>query len=181
MNWKIAVGASLACIALVVILARGFGRDPHEVPFMLKGKPAPDFKLRTLDTGHQISLAELRGKPVVINFWATWCGPCRLEHPVLVWASREYGSQVQFLGAIFEDTEENARAYLSQNGTPYPQLVDPLSRTAVDYGVAGVPETYFIDAAGVIRGKYAQPIDPKTMAAQLKSLLEARASAEVQK
>jgi cytochrome c biogenesis protein CcmG/thiol:disulfide interchange protein DsbE len=179
MSWKIAVGVSLACLALVVILAKGFGRDPHQVPFMLKGKPAPEFKLRTLDARQEISLAQLRGKPVVVNFWSTWCGPCKMEHPVLEWGFREYGSQVQFLGSIFEDTEENARAFIRQHGSPFPQLVDPLSRLAVDYGVAGVPETYFIDASGVIRDKHVGPIDPKTLATQLKSLLEPRASAEI--
>jgi cytochrome c biogenesis protein CcmG/thiol:disulfide interchange protein DsbE len=165
----------------VIVLAKGFGRDPHQVPFMLRGQPAPAFTLKTLQTGEVVSLATLQGKPVVLNFWSTWCGPCRLEHPVLGWAYRKYGEQAQFLGAVFEDTEENARVYLARAGSPYPQLIDPRSQMAVDYGVAGVPETYFIDADGIIRDKFVGPIDQGSFAAQMQSLLSPRASAEVGK
>jgi cytochrome c biogenesis protein CcmG/thiol:disulfide interchange protein DsbE len=178
MKWKLTLAVTLACAALVIVLAKGFGRDPHQVPFMLRGQPAPTFSLRTLQSGDVVTLAALRGKPVVLNFWSTWCGPCRLEHPVLEWGFREYGSQAQFLGAIFEDTEENARAYISRHGSPYPQLVDPRSQMAVDYGVAGVPETYFIDSNGVILDKHVGPMDQATLAARMRSLLGGRASAE---
>lgn len=167
----------LAVVALLVVLYKGFGRDPHEVPFMLKGKPAPEFALKTLDGGQDFSLKALKGRPVVINFWASWCGPCKMEHPVLEWGSREFGQQAQFLGVVFEDTEDNARRFLSQMGESFPQLVDPRSRTAVDYGVAGVPETYFIDAQGQIRGKHVGPIDPETLAQRIRELSQPAPSA----
>lgn len=181
MKWKVTLALSLACAGLVFVLYRGFGRDPHEVPFMLRGQPAPAFALKALGTGEVVSLTELRGTPVVLNFWSTWCGPCRMEHPTLDWAFRQYGNQVKFLGAVFEDTEENARAYVARAGSPYPQLIDPRSQMAVDYGVAGVPETYFIDAEGIIRDKYVGPIDRATFAARIRALLGPRASAELGK
>ena len=181
MKWKITLALSAACAALVIVLAKGFGRDPHEVPFMLRGQPAPAFALKTLQTGEVVSLEKLRGKPVVLNFWSTWCGPCRMEHPVLDWAFREYGTQAHFLGAVFEDTEENALGYIARAGSPYPQLVDPKSQMAVDYGVAGVPETYFIDAEGIIRDKFVGPISRSAFAAQMRSVLGPRASAELSK
>jgi len=181
MKWKITLALSAVCAALVIVLAKGFGRDPHEVPFMLRGQPAPAFALKTLQTGEVVSLEKLRGKPVVLNFWSTWCGPCRMEHPVLDWAFREYGTQAHFLGAVFEDTEENALGYIARAGSPYPQLVDPKSQMAVDYGVAGVPETYFIDAEGIIRDKFVGPISRSAFAAQMRSVMGPRASAELSK
>jgi cytochrome c biogenesis protein CcmG/thiol:disulfide interchange protein DsbE len=177
MKWKLALALAVPCAALIFVLARGFGRDPHAVPFMLRGKPAPSFALKRIDNGEVVSLDRLKGQPVVINFWATWCAPCRMEHPVLEWGYREYGKRVQFLGTVFEDTEENVRAQMRETGSPYPQLLDPLSRTAVDYGVAGVPETYFIDAQGIIRDKHVGPLDPRTLASQIKALLLPNAEA----
>jgi cytochrome c biogenesis protein CcmG/thiol:disulfide interchange protein DsbE len=179
MKWVVTLALSLACAALVFVLYKGFGQDPHQVPFMLRGQPAPTFVLKALGTGEVVKLAELRGKPVVLNFWSTWCGPCRAEHPVLDWAFRQYGNQVKFLGAVFEDTEENARAYIARAGSPFPQLVDPQSQMAVDYGVAGVPETYFIDAEGIIRDKFVGPIDRASFTARIRTLLGPRASAEL--
>ncbi|WP_224362232.1 TlpA family protein disulfide reductase [Hyalangium versicolor] len=176
MKWGITLGAVALCSALLVVLLKGFGRDPHEVPFLLSGKPAPAFTLRALESGKPVSLAELRGRPVVINFWASWCGPCKMEHPVLEWGSREFGSQAVFLGIIFEDTEENARGFLQEMGASFPQLVDPRSRISVDYGVSGVPETYFIDANGVIMGKHVGPIDPQTLANRIRELTARTAS-----
>ncbi|PTL77271.1 redoxin domain-containing protein [Vitiosangium sp. GDMCC 1.1324] len=170
MNWRVTISFIILCLGLLGVLYKGFGSDPHAVPFMLKGQPATPFTLRALDSGMRVSLQELKGKPVVINFWASWCGPCKMEHPVLEWGSREFGNQAQFMGIVFEDTEDNARQFLSQMGASFPQLVDPHSRVAVDYGVAGVPETYFIDAQGIIRGKHVGPIDPQTLANWMKEL-----------
>ncbi|MBN1204508.1 MAG: redoxin domain-containing protein [Myxococcaceae bacterium] len=169
-RWGITLSAVALCGALLYVLLQGFGRNPHEVPFMLSGKPAPSFTLRALDSGKAVSLEQFRGRPVVINFWASWCGPCRMEHPVLEWGAREFGGQAQFLGIVFEDTEDNARQFLQQLGASFPQLIDPRSRVSVDYGVAGVPETYFVDANGVILGKHVGPIDPQSLANRIREL-----------
>ena len=170
MRWALGLGLAATAGVLLFVLARGFGRDPHEVPFMLKGKPAPAFTLRRLDTGAPITLAELKGKPVVLNFWASWCAPCKVEHPVLAWGARRFAGEAQFYGIVFEDTEENARTFAAPVDPAFPQLLDERSRMAVDYGVSGVPETYFIDAAGIIRDKFVGPIDARSLAQRIASL-----------
>jgi cytochrome c biogenesis protein CcmG/thiol:disulfide interchange protein DsbE len=178
MKWKWTLAFVVVCLTLLGVLAKGFGRNPHEVPFMLKGQPAPAFALRALNTEGNVSLEQLRGRPVVINFWASWCGPCKMEHPVLEWGQGEFGDQAQFLGIVFEDSEDNARQFLRQYGASFPQLLDPRSRTAVHYGVAGVPETYFIDAQGIIRHKHVGPIDPETLAANIRALSQPAPAAQ---
>jgi cytochrome c biogenesis protein CcmG/thiol:disulfide interchange protein DsbE len=175
-KWGITLGAVAVCGALLVVLLAGFGRNPHEVPFLLSGKPAPAFTLRALDSGKPVSLEQFRGRPVVINFWASWCGPCKMEHPVLEWGAQQFGSQAQFLGIIFEDTEVNAQGFLQEMGLSFPQLVDPRSRISVDYGVSGVPETYFITSEGIILGKHVGPIDPDTLKQRISELTKAGGS-----
>ncbi len=170
-------GATIAIGLLVLVLAKGFGRNPREVPFGMKGKAAPAFTLQDLTTGETVSLEALDGKPVVINFWASWCGPCKLEHPNLEWAARTYGQQVHFLGMIFEDTPENARRFLAQYKPGYRHLVDPNSLTAVRFGAAGVPETYFITREGTIHDKYQGPIPRDVLAGHIRTLLAAAPSA----
>lgn len=178
MKWRLPLVCAVLSVALLGVLYKAFGSDPHEVPFMLRGHPAPPFVLKTLDRGTPVSMSTLKGHPVVINFWASWCGPCKMEHPVLEWGSREFGQQASFLGVVFEDTEDNARGFLRQMGASFPQLADPLSSVAVDYGVAGVPETYFIDSEGVIRGKHVGPIDPETLARWIKNLSSGMSTAQ---
>jgi cytochrome c biogenesis protein CcmG/thiol:disulfide interchange protein DsbE len=170
-RWIVAGSLTVLLGAVLVTFLLAFGKDPHAVPFKLAGQAAPPFKLKRLDTGEEVTLAQLKGHPLILNFWATWCGPCKLEHPVLAWGAREFGREVQFLGVINEDTAENARPYLAENGAAYPQLLDTEGLVGVDYGISGVPETYFIDAQGVIREKYAMPIDPQTLTDKVRALL----------
>lgn len=161
----------LAAALLLFAFAKLFGRDPHEVPFGLKGKAAPDFTLTRLDTGETVTLQQLRGHPVVLNFWASWCAPCQLEHPTLARAAQRFGAQARFFGVVFEDTPDNANAFARPVAPSFPQLVDPQSRMAVDYGVSGVPETYFIDKDGIIRDKVVGPIlDLHEVASRLEAL-----------
>ena len=158
----------LAVVApLVAVLVMNIGRDPHLIGSPLVGRSAPDFTLRPLDGGEPVTLASLRGQPVVLNFWATWCVPCFEEHPVLVSTARRLGDRVRFVGVIYEDSEEQVKTFLARQGASYPSLMDPGSRTAIAFGVFGVPETYFIDAAGKIAAKQIGPLDEQTLAEKL--------------
>ena len=168
-----AVVAALAVAGLVVyVMAKGFGTDPHEVPFLMAGQRAPEFSITRLDTNETVTLSQFKGKPVVLNFWATWCGPCAMEHPNLEWAARTYADKVVFLGIVFEDTEANTRRFLAEKGWAFTQLFDPKSTIAVDYAVSGVPETYFINREGVIVGKYAAPISRDILAQRIGEILK---------
>jgi cytochrome c biogenesis protein CcmG/thiol:disulfide interchange protein DsbE len=159
----------LAVVApLVAVLLLNLGRNPHVIGSPLVGRAAPDFTLQPLDGGAPVTLASLRGRPVVLNFWATWCVPCFQEHPVLVSAARAFGERARFIGVIYEDSEEQVRGFLARQGSAYPSLVDPGSRTAIAFGVFGVPETYFIDAEGRIAAKHIGPLDAESLAAKLR-------------
>ena len=169
MNWKILLGGLALVVPLLVILALGFGQDPHEFDSPLIGKPAPDFTLSTLD-GVEVQLSSLKGKPVVLNFWATWCVPCRQEHPALLSAAARNGDRVQFYGVVYQDEPAKIEVWLDKHGKGYPTLVDEGSRAAIAFGVYGVPETYVIDAQGIIRNKFVGPVDPGTLSQQLEAL-----------
>jgi cytochrome c biogenesis protein CcmG, thiol:disulfide interchange protein DsbE len=161
------VGAVLAA-TLVGVLFLGLGNDPGKIKSPLLGKPAPTFALRQVGTQNTIDVAQLKGKPVVINFWATWCGPCWEEHPVLVANARALQPNVQFLGVVFQDKEEKILSFLDQRGSSYPTVVDDAGKTAIAYGVGGVPETFFLDANGVVVAKHTGPMTSEDIEANLK-------------
>ena len=169
MNWKVLVAGFALVLPLLFILAKGFDSDPHEFDSPLIGKPAPDFTLHDLD-GAEVSLASLRGKPVVLNFWATWCVPCKQEHPYLLAAAARAGDRVTFYGVVYQDEPETIRGWLEKHGSGYPTLVDEGNRAAIAFGVYGVPETYVIDAQGIIRHKFVGPVTPDELSAQLAAL-----------
>jgi len=150
------IGLALA-VPLIWIFARGFSFDPKDVASPLIGKPAPAFSLTPLDGGAPVSLDALRGQPIVINFFASWCVPCRQEHAELTMASRLLGDRARFVGVIYEDEPDAIRAWVRHQA--YPTLIDPGGHTAIAYGVYGVPETFFIGADGVIVDKVKGPVD----------------------
>lgn len=119
----------------------------------LIGKPAPPFALRDLD-GSTVRLERFRGRPVVINFWASWCTPCRQEAPLFRELSDQQATSggLAMIGILFQETSDsNARNFLREFALTYPTLRDPGARTAIDYGVSGIPETVFIDRQGVVQ------------------------------
>ena len=179
MNWKIIIVSTLVCGPLFWVLAAGFGNDPHAVPFVLEGKQAHDFELQTLD-GKTVRLSDYRGKPVVINFWSTWCEPCKAEHNILQQGSKTYGDSVQFLGVVYQDDPDAARNYLRTRLNVFPQLEDPKTIVGLDYGVSGVPESFFVDVEGRIRHKQAGVVTPQILISQLRKLLTEAASKGMQ-
>ena len=154
---------------LVYVLAAGFGQDPRRFETHLQA--AVRFSLPTLD-GSTVTLSELQGQPVVLNFWATWCQPCKLEHPNVLAAAQAYQpAGVVFLGVLHEDDPAEARRFLSRAGQAFPTIYDTSGRISVDYGVTGVPETFVIDAQGNIARKFVGPVAPGEIEAVLEGLL----------
>lgn len=130
----------LFCLVLVVGLIR------TNKPTAVAGKPAPTFGQLPLLGGGTLSSASLQGKPLVINFFASWCAPCQQEAPTLESLYQQYRAEgVQVIGVDYEDLDADAEAFIKQNGTSYPILRDPDGALATQFGVRGVPETYFID------------------------------------
>jgi cytochrome c biogenesis protein CcmG, thiol:disulfide interchange protein DsbE len=154
------------------LLAYGLGRDPRFIASPLPGRAAPDFKLPMLETADSLELSELRGSVVLVNFWASWCLPCRAEHPILLDGARKYMPQgVRFIGITYNDAVEDSKRWLQEMGQAFPSLTDTGARTAINYGVAGVPETFIIDKHGVVAFKKFGPITAEELTRQLDSLL----------
>jgi len=151
-------------VPLLGNLVANLGRDPHMVASPLIGRPAPPFALVPLGGGPAVSLESLRGRPVVLNFWASWCVPCVQEHAALTNAARLMGGDARFYGVVYEDEEARAKDFLAMRGSAYPSLADPDSKTAIAYGVFGVPETYFISPGGTIADKFVGPLTPDAIA-----------------
>ena len=158
MNRIVLIAGIIIFAALVGVLFLNLGHDPSAIDSPLIGKQAPNFALKAVGTGELVDVAKLRGKPAIINFWTTWCGPCYEEHPVLVQNARALGSDVQFVGVVFNDTPEKILSFLSERGSAYPTLLDESGKTAIAYGVGGVPETFFLDRSGKIVAKYTGPM-----------------------
>ena len=148
----------LLFVVLVGFLAVGLNRDPHEVPSPLIGKQAPAFELPQLaDSQKTFSPESMRGKVWILNVWASWCVACREEHPVLVELGKLQVAPI--IGLDYKDKRDDAMAMLARQGNPYAlSAFDANGRVGIDYGVYGVPETYVIDQAGVIRFKHIGPI-----------------------
>ena len=177
--------------ALVALLAVGLGLNPRDVPSPLVGKPAPAFNLAVLATPDRtFGPKDMQGKVWLLNVWASWCVSCRAEHPILV----EFGKKVDvpLIGLNYKEVRgdgdfdmskmsadeekklafQRAGTWLAQHGDPYKLTVMDLDgRVGIDYGVYGVPETYVIDKAGIIRMKHTGPISPDVLGNKIMPLL----------
>jgi cytochrome c biogenesis protein CcmG/thiol:disulfide interchange protein DsbE len=152
--------AVVVLLPALVVLGSRVGKDATQVPTVLLGKPAPQFNLRTVD-GQTVSNGVLAGKPYVVNFWASWCGPCRKEHGALrAFWERYRDDGVQLLGVIFQDSPSNARAFQQELGGDWPLVEDPKGRTAVDFGLRAPPETFVVNSRGIIAAKYIGALKP---------------------
>jgi cytochrome c biogenesis protein CcmG, thiol:disulfide interchange protein DsbE len=159
-------------LLLLVLLAVGLTLNPREVPSPLVGKPAPAFELPRLgESAARFSPAEMHGKVWMLNVWASWCVACRDEHPILVDFARSRSTPL--VGLNYKDASEDAIRWLARYGDPYlVSAVDADGRTGIDYGVYGVPETYVIDKAGVIRYKQIGPVTNEIMQKRILPLVE---------
>ncbi len=154
----------LALVVLMVALAMGFRRDPRDIKTGTIGDPAPAFDLERLDGPGRVRLADLRGKVVVVNFFASWCVPCKEEAPHLIRAWERYRtSDVAFVGIVYQDEAGAARDFHDRMGQTWPIALDDQGRTAFGFGVFGVPETFFVRPDGIIEGRHIGPIDEETL------------------
>ncbi|GAA6755818.1 redoxin domain-containing protein [Thermus thalpophilus] len=170
----------LLVVALGGLFFWGMQRNPKDLPSVLakERRPAPDFALPVLppyraEWGETFRLSDHLGKrPIILNFWASWCYPaCYEEAPVLEAAWRTYKERVLFLGVNTQDKEPEALKFIAQFGLTFPQLFDPRGRVGVDYGMYGVPETFFIDGKGRVLARHAGAIDQATLEKYLKEAL----------
>jgi cytochrome c biogenesis protein CcmG/thiol:disulfide interchange protein DsbE len=144
--------------------------DPQILPSAMIDQPAPSFDLSNLNGGPNLVLSGLQGQVVLVNFFASWCAPCRVEHPILMrLAAQEH---VALYGIDYKDRPEDARRILAQLGDPYRVIgLDPDGTTGINFGVYGVPETYVIDKTGRIRKRFVGPLSAEALQQELLPLL----------
>ena len=163
----------MAAAGFLGLLGFGLTRDARKLPSALVGQPVPAFSAPTL-SGDTLRSESLRGEIVVLNFWASWCIPCRQEHGVLRIAERRYDEdRVRIVGVVYQDRPEAARRFMRRLGGDWPSILDPGSRVAIDYGVYGVPETFFLAPDGVVAKKHIGPVTLDVVESTVDSLLTA--------
>jgi cytochrome c biogenesis protein CcmG/thiol:disulfide interchange protein DsbE len=158
--------------ALLAFLGVGLSLNPREVPSPLIGKPAPAFALPRLDnTAQTVSREDLLGKVWMLNVWASWCAPCRDEHPLVIDIAKR--QLVPVYGLNYKDQPAAASNWLRNLGDPYrATLVDADGRVGIDFGVYGVPETFIIDRQGIVRLKHTGPLTPEVVRTRIEPLLK---------
>lgn len=166
----------VAFAALAVLLGVGVmmnsGKDTSALPSPLLGKPAPDFALPVLGEPERIITREsLLGAPYLLNVWGSWCPACRDEHPVITRLAES--GRIRVIGYDYKDEPEEAFRWLTQFGNPYDLIIaDVEGRAALDWGIYGAPETFLVDAQGMIRWKFVGPLTDEIVQQQLLPLLE---------
>jgi cytochrome c biogenesis protein CcmG/thiol:disulfide interchange protein DsbE len=163
-----------ALLPFVVLGAAGFAlfmRGPTISPTTI-GSVAPDFSLVDLD-GNMVHLADLRGQPVIVNFWASWCGPCVDEFPLLKSVADQHTSDgLVVLGIVYQDRSEAARAFMEQNGGTWQALMDPDDRVARAYNIFGPPETYFVGRDGTIVARHIGQLTAASLDAKVAAIMD---------
>jgi len=166
-------------VFMLMVVLFGFGiwwntrHDPNAITSPLLDKPAPEFALPKLyEPDQQVSKTDLLGQPYLLNVFGSWCIECGVEHPVLTAAAPTLG--VQLVGYNYKDAPADAKAWLARHGNPYGLLIaDEKGDTAIDFGVYGAPESFLVDAKGVIRYKHIGPITAEVMANEVKPAIAA--------
>lgn len=172
LRW-VGYGVALAAVVFAVVLASRFGTDPGLVESPLLGQPAPDFSLSPLEGGDSVSLDELEGEIVLVNFFASWCLQCRNEHDALTSTADAFAEQgVTLVQIAYQESPPASLDYLETAGRSDTAwyLADPGSRTAIAYGVFGIPETFFIDEKGTVVGKIIGESDAFTLGATIDAI-----------
>ncbi len=161
----------LAGVAFFAAKTLNSGRDPHVLPSALIGKPIPAFTLAAITAGQPgLTREDLKGQVAVINFFASWCLPCRAEHPLLGDLAKLEG--VTLYGIAYKDKPADTANYLAELGDPYKRTVaDASGLTGIDFGITGVPETFVVDRDGIVRYRLPQPLDPTRLQDELTPLL----------
>ena len=179
----ILLGTAVPVLALIAVLAwasvqsggnpGGLGVNDEFGQVAVKPETAREFSLELLD-GTAITLAGLRGKVVMLDFWASWCPPCRQEAPTLAQVYRELqGQPVEFVGIDIWDRWEDAQGFIDRFNVPYPNGIDSKGSIAIDYGVRGIPEKFFVDREGTVVKKFVGPMSAETLRAALDELMAA--------
>lgn len=177
-GWLIALPLALFAALAALFLVRLFAGDPSRIPSALIGRPAPLMDLAPLPglarDGKPVpglDAAALKGKITLVNVWASWCAPCREEHPLLMALARD--PRLQVVGINYKDAPDNARRFLGQNGLPFAAVgVDPNGRAAIDWGVYGVPESFLVAPDGTIAYKFVGPLSEASIKDTLLPLVD---------
>lgn len=163
----------LPLVGLGLLLVMLAWRLPSTGPTTV-GSRAPDFALADLD-GRPLRLSDLRGRPVVVNFWASWCGPCVEEFPLLMAAvDRHAADGLAVVGIVYQDRSEAARRFMTRTGAPWPAAMDPGDVVATAYGVLAPPETFFIDGDGIIRARHIGQLSEASLESSLGAIIDTR-------
>ena len=147
-------------LGLLALFYRGLWGNPSYIPPVIINTPAPNFVAKEMFDGSEMALHDLKGKVVVLNFWASWCQECKVEHPFLLALNKRFRQNPDFvmIGVNYQDKEALALKYLQEHGNNFQHIRDATGTISIDYGIYGVPETFIIDPSGVIRYKTIGPL-----------------------